>query len=296
MAAALAGCDAGAPEGALARFAHLPDAAFTPNPYVVYELRPDFTGDLAGAPALVNSSGYRGAPLTSRKSPERRRILCLGGSFTFGLGAAETEAFPAQLASALEKAGGAPYEVANLGVPGHTSHEVAGAFTLRWLDLEPDAIVISDLDADALPLQTQDYSEDYGHFWRVWVDGEKPKDPCDLGRRVVARWPGSAAQRARTLTTLNTSAFERNLAFVLDAAAGRGVRAIVCLPDPRGRGDSHETWIVERLREAAQKVCISRPVTVLDSALVLDPKDPSPAASSARMAVAAAEGVSRLPW
>src|SRR4030095_14053201 len=118
----------------------------------------------------------------------------------------------------------------NVAVPGYTSHEIAGSFALRWIDLKPDVIVIGDLHDDARAMLTPGFRDDYGHVWRVWVDDRSR--PRWLSERVLAAPVAPPAERARALESASTRPFETNLKFVLDVARGRGIRAVVLVPDP----------------------------------------------------------------
>jgi lysophospholipase L1-like esterase len=105
-----------------------------PRPLSEFELR---------MPAL---SGWkaRDETLPRQKPWQRRRIVCIGDSCTYGLGLHAEEAYPKQLERLLnEKAGGnyQHFEVLNLGVPGHSSYK--GLLLLRELALSfhPDLVI-----------------------------------------------------------------------------------------------------------------------------------------------------------
>jgi hypothetical protein len=264
---------------------------FAPHPYFVYELTPGVVATMGSARASINSLGFRGDSILPRKRPERRRILCLGGSFTFGVGLNEPETYPARLGAVL---GSESWEVANLGVPGYTSHEIAGSFTLHWIDFDPDAIVIGDLDADALALETQNYRNDYGNFWKTWVSENPAADPESLGARVVRRWPGGEADRARALESANSDAFEINLGFLLDAASARSMKVVVCLPDTRARAGEAEKRAVALLRESARRVVARRGVHLIDPEAI--PGGPLPPRAEASAFAAAAARLLRNLW
>lgn len=84
--------------------------------------------------------GFRGVePVAILKPPNKKRILVIGDSFTFGVGVGDSETFPAQLQSHL----GDRYEVINAGCPGWgTENELA--FWRAWRSrLKPDLLVIA---------------------------------------------------------------------------------------------------------------------------------------------------------
>lgn len=91
----------------------------------------------------VNEERLRGPEIVAGKEPGTFRILCLGGSTTFGTGfLADHETYPAQLESALAKR--LPerrIQVLNAGVPGYqTVDSYANLQRLRHLD--PDLILV----------------------------------------------------------------------------------------------------------------------------------------------------------
>ena len=163
---------------------------YEPDPPRRYRLHPGYRGRITNHvefdhPVLVNGHGMRGpepspAPAASHAAPSRAplRVLVLGDSFTFGVGAAESETFPARLQAHL-RAAGVPAEVWNAGAPGYgVPDEVA--WYERWgVPLRPDVVVIAPFLANDL----QDASP--GSQTRV-VDGELVA--ADGEGRSVRRW------------------------------------------------------------------------------------------------------------
>jgi len=88
----------------------------------------------------INSNGLR-SPESAYEKTGAQRVLALGDSFTFGVGAEDDETWPAHLAAGLAETGG-DWEVLNAGVQGWGLAEY-----LIWLENEgvrygPDWIVI----------------------------------------------------------------------------------------------------------------------------------------------------------
>lgn len=72
------------------------------------------------------------------------RILCIGDSSTYGLGASNTDKFsyPAQLQALLnEKAHNRKFQVLNFGVPGMNSSQVLHRFRENLLEYKPDIVI-----------------------------------------------------------------------------------------------------------------------------------------------------------
>lgn len=89
----------------------------------------------------INQRGFRGPPLDVPKPPGTTRIVLLGGSVVYGIGANDDETISQQLAGLLGERLGRPVEVVNGGVPGYTSTAEALMLQTRALAAEPDAVV-----------------------------------------------------------------------------------------------------------------------------------------------------------
>jgi len=92
--------------------------------------------------STINSHGFRGAPVEEKKPPDTFRIVCMGGSTTFGDGLARLEeTYPFKLEEKLRAA--CPetrIEVINAGVPA-TSSEQNLRFLGNILRFSPDVII-----------------------------------------------------------------------------------------------------------------------------------------------------------
>jgi lysophospholipase L1-like esterase len=86
----------------------------------------------------INRLGLRGPSASSRKAAGTRRVICLGGSTTFGYAVGDGEDWPAQLQKEL----GSGVEVLNAGRPGSTTFRDFGYLRDRLLRLEPDVVVL----------------------------------------------------------------------------------------------------------------------------------------------------------
>lgn len=144
---------------------------YEPDPPRRYRLHPGYRGRITNHvefdhEVAINSHGMRGpepsgagertgdsnatAPAGApRGAAAPLRVLVLGDSFTFGVGAAETETFPARLQAYLREAG-VQAEVWNAGAPGYgVPDEVA--WYERWgVPLHPDVVVIAPFLANDL--------------------------------------------------------------------------------------------------------------------------------------------------
>jgi lysophospholipase L1-like esterase len=149
---------------------------YAPDPPRRYRLQPGFRGTVTNRVEFdtqfaINREGLRG-PEIGAKAPGTVRILALGDSFTFGVGAQEAETYPARLQQIL-RARGVQAEVLNAGAPGFgVPDEVA--WYERWgRPLQPDVVVLAVFVAndlqDAAPGGAKAVAVDGG----LVVEGEK---------------------------------------------------------------------------------------------------------------------------
>jgi lysophospholipase L1-like esterase len=111
-----------------------------------YRLQPGFQGRISNrvefdAGVSINQQGLRGAEIGS-KTPGTLRVLALGDSFTFGVGAREKDTFPARLQEIL-RSRGVRAEVLNAGVPGYGVPDEAAWFERWGRPLAPDVILVA---------------------------------------------------------------------------------------------------------------------------------------------------------
>ena len=214
---------------------------YQPHPYMGYSLRP-----LTGTQG-TNLLGLRGSRVTSVKAPGTYRILCLGGSTTFGSGLTPDESYPAQLAALLAGRDDRTFEVVNCGVPGYTTAESLINLALRLVDLKPDAIVVYHGVNDARLIQARGFLSDYSHMRRSWTGrsfGAFERwllDHSASWRRVagaVDRLPASRLEhvvfvedyrerflspREHEVNRAGVAAFGRNVAHIVAIARAHGI-------------------------------------------------------------------------
>ena len=104
-----------------------------------YRLAPGFRGRITNqiefdTDVATNSFGLRGPEVGPKRG---LRILALGDSFTFGVGAGQEETWPARLAKIL----GA--EVLNAGAPGFGVPDAVAWYERYGVQLDPDVIVLA---------------------------------------------------------------------------------------------------------------------------------------------------------
>ena len=94
----------------------------------------------------INALGFRGSETT--RVPARRRVVCIGDSFTFGDFVEDGETLPARLEALFDGS----VEFVNGGVGGSTILDQR-VFLERLLDLSPDAVLLLYSENDLLDLR-----------------------------------------------------------------------------------------------------------------------------------------------
>ena len=148
----------------------LPEPAaslYLPHPYLPIVLRPGSDYRDNDTSGHINALGLRGPERTIEKPAATWRVICVGGSTTFGAGILGDEnTYPARLEERLARAlPDRHVEVWNAGVPGYTTAENVIYLGLRLIDFHPDLIVIYDGYNDFKPNRYPGFVSDYSH-WR----------------------------------------------------------------------------------------------------------------------------------
>ncbi|HOX22492.1 MAG TPA: hypothetical protein PLL10_03435 [Elusimicrobiales bacterium] len=90
----------------------------SPNPNRLYQLKPGaktLTTEFQ-KPVSINSLGFRGPEKSAKKPSGVTRIVCLGGSTTYGAAVSDTETFPYYLEETLNRGYKGKFEVLNAGL------------------------------------------------------------------------------------------------------------------------------------------------------------------------------------
>lgn len=155
-------------------------------PYLGYVPYPGYVKD---GILQHNEAGYRGAKVPLRKTG-KIRVLCIGGSTTYGLGVDRPDqSYPAQLDSLLnayishdevlsKKYGGA--EVINAGLEAGTSAEEMEQYLLKYRYYRPDVVVVHSgvNDAQIMNNTSSDFQLDYTHYRRLQFHLEPLSEPA----------------------------------------------------------------------------------------------------------------------
>ncbi|HYG61370.1 MAG TPA: hypothetical protein VEL74_02210 [Thermoanaerobaculia bacterium] len=141
---------------------------YVPDPPRRYRLQPGFQGTVTNRAEFdtrvaINRAGLRG-PEVGPRQPGTLRVLALGDSFTFGVGAQQEETYPARLEMVLRERG-VRAEVLNAGAPGFGVPDAVAWYEAHGVPLQPDVAVLAVFMANDL----QDASP--GAFKVVAEDG-----------------------------------------------------------------------------------------------------------------------------
>lgn len=261
---------------------------YLPHHYLVYVLNPNirtnhakYFGDQPGH--YVNPLGFRGKDFTAKKAPGTFRIVCLGGSTTFGLYETdETKTYPAQLEAELNRRYSAPtFEVINAGTPGWSSAEDLINLAFRVLELEPDLIITYEGVNDVFAMRNleegrSDYSlfrrpiyfKPPGPFVRALIGPSKalrllyyywygPENVgFDINTLAVKKPPADYEQRLYSATG---KYLERNLINIVALAKANGVIPVLAT---MGHGPWHPA--IDRTAEINRKVAAERGAILVD--------------------------------
>lgn len=224
---------------------------FVPDPVLPYRLKPGFVFHSPDGHGVTrhNVQGFRADAPFPEKTPEALRIICLGGSTTYGASVVDNAGtYPAALErflnGDLRPAGGRKTEVFNLGVGGYTSQEVLLTLREYGLSLHPDVVLIQCGVNDVAPRFYPNFDPEYRHFRKpllplptgffarlvfrshlVLVTGWKLGllEPLTLQARTQHPMP-SAAEAAVNLARNRPDAYRKHLADAVALARDSGAR------------------------------------------------------------------------
>ena len=109
-----------------------------------WRLRPNAAGslDYTGYYYKLNSLGLRNDEVDIHKDNKVKRIFCLGGSSTFGIGVQDDETYPYYLNGILNGNAEKKYEVINAGIFGYDLYQINLYLKKYILDYRPDILIL----------------------------------------------------------------------------------------------------------------------------------------------------------
>ncbi len=91
----------------------------------------------------INSQGYRDLERTIPRPDGVRRAVCLGDSFTWGVGVLFDDAWPQRLERGLARQRGETWEAVVLAEPGLNAVQMASRLAAEGFEYEPDVVVLA---------------------------------------------------------------------------------------------------------------------------------------------------------
>ncbi len=166
------------------------------QPYLLYICAPNYAHPRNGP--QHNADGYRGKAVPLERRPGVLRVLCLGGSTTYGWTVSyPNQTYPAVLEDLLRAnlpAGYTDVEVLNGGLPYATSAEILTHYHFKYHYYRPDLVVINEGGNDA-----QGYLQKYYH-----PDNSNWRQPLLNLRPLPQRLRWLARSRFLSYVMLNT--------------------------------------------------------------------------------------------
>lgn len=146
------------------------------QPYLLYAPAPGYKSGRN----FHNREGFRGKTIPLQRTQGVLRVLCLGGSTTYGTGVEDpAEAYPAQLEQILNETKPnhvARVEVINGGLEYATTAELLAHYHFKYHYYRPNLVIINTGGNDALPPSFSNYHPDYSH-WRQQPTLPRPLSP-----------------------------------------------------------------------------------------------------------------------
>lgn len=165
------------------------------QPYLLYIGAPNYRDPRFGL--QHNEDGYRGKAVPLDRRPGVLRVLCLGGSTTYGSSVGRPEqAYPAVLEELLRAdlpSGYQDVEVINGGLTWGTSAELLTHYHFKYHYYRPDLVIINEGGNDA-----EGYTLPYYH-----PDNSNWRQPLVNLRPLPPRWRWLASSRLISIFVLN---------------------------------------------------------------------------------------------
>lgn len=213
------------------------------DPVLSYELNPAYAGRSYGTEVKIDSMGLREHELPARCDSNVFRIVCVGDSFTFGMGVAAREAWPHVLNEvAAPPPGYEKIETVNAGVCGYNLIQYCEEIRNKVFNLNPSLILVGLVENDLAPpfyvrdgylcvprkktalsipgkrwLQTHSYLYQFAAFrYQQWVVARMSRTNPQLAREIKAQDTDACAAESAEGVLRQTVA----------EASARGIRMI----------------------------------------------------------------------
>jgi len=197
----------------------------------------------------INAHGFRTPDFAAVKPEGTQRVVCLGGSTTFGWGVSDGTAYPRQLETKLNELDleGRHWEVINLGMSNYSTWQGLRLARQVLPELDPDVVFINFSWADHQPASQGVADADIEMPAAGWLRFEST-----LNRSALARWTrrlwrlafsvGPQVSGGVTAWRVSPAQFASNVESICWVARQAGARAVVVTSPistpPRGYSDA----------------------------------------------------------
>ena len=208
-------------------------------------LKPGLDADFRGKRVRVNTLGFRGPEIPSVKPPDTLRIVCMGGSPTFGWGVEDVGTYPRLLEHALasSKTVASHVQVINASVIGYSSLQGVRLFDQAIGVLNADWVIISylvndpsrhrffrsspDPDKDVTPIPNRQVAiENTLHRSRLFIACKAGM--TNLAGKFINQDPGSEnADQPAGVPRVSLDDYKANLESLIRKARSRGSRVLL---------------------------------------------------------------------
>jgi len=268
---------------------------FVAHPYRIFEFIPGRTDE--SGHASHSSQRLRGRAVPTEKPAATVRIVCLGGSTTYSIGATtDTHTYPAHLERFLRQHyANAPFaiEVINAGHPTYTSLESLILFQTRLLDFSPDITILHNTLNDSwMATKFRTYASDYTHGRHTFgplgphaweyspllsllfacvttpFNPYAPNRSVDLVGMIHSRWgdvPPFDAKARQERAQLAAEAVGRNALSFVSVARGNNVIPVLATETARDER-SFFTQVLTSCNERLRTIAVGGSVVLVDFA------------------------------
>lgn len=155
----------------------------SPNPHIVFELKPNLVVNFMGAHMKTNSAGFRGPERRAAKPPDCYRIVALGDSVGMGWRLHDGDELMALAETYLNKKfPSRRWEMINTSVLGYNTAQELETLKTKGLQYKPDLVIVNycrnDIELPSFVRQRRNYFQ-LNHLFLV----EFLKDRLGLQRR-----------------------------------------------------------------------------------------------------------------
>ena len=285
------------------------------HPYLAYRERPDWNSrreDYKVASRFTqthhNSLGFRGPETTWEKPDGVYRIVCVGGSSTYGhTESSDATTWPARLQAHLSQLRpDRKFEVINGGASGYSTFESLINLQLRLIDFRPDLVIYYEGINDVRCALYPDPVNDNIHFRAVWpVFRPSPFEKQFESSYVYLIWRRYFTTYLDQRATLGFSGivnfdglnyadgrkdgyclsdppeqgfknFQRNLVSIIAIARAHGAQMLLAtqamrFSDIAGAASREtQTAAIERMKQIIREIAAERQVPLVDAAPVIE--------------------------